>query len=310
MNRKKNMLKIMLVVLIAIFLLIGIAALLLAGYRKKEAKEKQKQEAIEKLERVPTMTPTPAVTATPTPVPTATPTPTPVPTIVPAFLPEDYLGDWYAVNDIVSMNIYALTEKSVSFTFAQANRNGTVVCEADVTAEVAGNAASFSFTDSHGNKASGNMTFSPEGLFVRITTTERVEGVSVCPNVNCIMSRERNFEYEEAAPTPTPVPSEVSESFEGDYFFPESNSRYLTDEEISRYSSAELELAKNEIYARHGRQFVTSYIAEYFNSKSWYQGTVAPETFDAQQDSIFNEYEVANIDKIVQWEAKKRSEGN
>ncbi|MDO4307576.1 MAG: YARHG domain-containing protein [Eubacteriales bacterium] len=310
MNRKKNILIKMLVVLIVIFLMMGIAALLLAGYRKREQKEKQKQEAIEKLERVPTVTPTPAVTVTPTPVPTATPTPTPVPTIVPAFLPDDYVGTWYATNDIVTMNIYALTEKSVSFSFAQANRNGTVVCEADVTAEVAGNAAQLSFTDSHGNKAGGSMTFSPEGLYVKITTTERAEGVSVCPNVNCVMSRERNFEYEETAPTPTPAPSEVSESLERDYFFPESNSRCLTDEEISKYSSAELELAKNEIYARHGRQFVTSYIAEYFNSKSWYQGTIAPETFDAQQDSIFNEYEVANIGKIAQWEEKKRSEGN
>lgn len=307
---KKKILKIILAVLIAAFLLIGIAALLLAGYRKREQKENQKQAAIEKLERIPTVTPTPAVTMTPTPAPTATPTPTPVPTIKPAFYPADYLGTWYASNEIVTINIYALNEKSVSFSFVQANSKGTVVCEADVTAEVAGNAAQFSFTDSHGNRAGGSMTFSPEGLFVNITTTERAEGVSICPSVNCIMSRERNFEIEEPVSQPTPTPIAVSEENPGDYYFPESDSRYLTDEEISKYSSAELELAKNEIYARHGRKFVTSYIAEYFSSKSWYQGTVDPETFDAQQDSIFNEYEVANIDKIVQWESKKRNEGN
>ena len=80
--------------------------------------------------------------------------------------------------------------------------------------------------------------------------------------------------------------------------------------EISAYSSDQLELAKNEIYARHGRQFVTDYIADYFNSKSWYQGTIDPDTFDAEQNSIFNEYELANISKIAEWEEQKASQGN
>ena len=95
----------------------------------------------------------------------------------------------------------------------------------------------------------------------------------------------------------------------GDYIFPESDSRYLEDEELEGYSSSELELAKNEIYARHGRKFVTKRIADYFNSKSWYQGTVDAQTFDAQQNSIFNVYEVANIEKIAEKEAELRSQG-
>ena len=43
---------------------------------------------------------------------------------------------------------------------------------------------------------------------------------------------------------------------------------------------------------------MTQRIADYFNSKSWYKGTVEPETFDADT-SVFNEYEVANIQKIA-----------
>ena len=108
------------------------------------------------------------------------------------------------------------------------------------------------------------------------------------------------------------VPAEQAQNTDetGEYFFPESSNRYLTDEEISAYSSDQLELAKNEIYARHGRQFVTDYIADYFNSKSWYQGTIDPDTFDAEQNSIFNEYELANISKIAEWEEQKASQGN
>ena len=181
---------------------------------------------------------------------------------------------------------------------------------ADITAEVAGNAAAFSFGDSAGNSASGNLTFDNGQLYLRVSTAEPVS--SVYPNVSCIMSRNQVI-LNPPEPTATPTPSEeqpqvTAES--GEYFFPESSNRYLTDEEISNYTSDQLELAKNEIYARHGRQFVTDYIADYFNSKSWYQGTIDPETFDAEQGSVFNEYEIANINKIQQWEDQKASEGN
>ena len=55
---------------------------------------------------------------------------------------------------------------------------------------------------------------------------------------------------------------------------------------------------------------MTQRIADYFNSKSWYQGTIDPDTFDAEQNSIFNEHELANISKIAEWEEQKASQGN
>ena len=94
------------------------------------------------------------------------------------------------------------------------------------------------------------------------------------------------------------------------YILPDSSWSYLTSEEIADMPLQVVCYAKNEIYARHGRMFVTERIAEYFNSKSWYQGTIDPQTFDAQQSSIFNETELANIQKILQWEEKKRNEGH
>lgn len=314
MRRKREILRIILVVLIAVFLLVGAAALLLAGYRKSQRKEQQRQEAMESLQKIPTVTPTPAVTVTPTATPRPTATPTPVPTIRPSFNQDDYWDDWYSNDGLASVNIYNISSKSVSFYFSQTNTRGSQVAEADVTAEVAGKAAQFSFTDSLGNSAGGNMIFDTDGqLYVRISTNAQAEGASVAPKVNCMMSRERPQVNWEPDPTATPEPVQENPQTTaqtGEYYFPESNSRYLTDEEVAVYSSADLELAKNEIYARRGRLFVTERIADYFNSKSWYQGTIDPETFDAQQDSIFNEYEIANISKIVEWEEKKRSEGN
>ena len=310
MNKNKDILKIILVVLIAVFLMLGAAVFFMNIRRSSQREELEREQAQAALDKAPTKAPTPTVTISPTPVPTITPTPTVVPTQAPSFNAMDYLGLWYSTDGLVSMDVYSLDQSSVSFFLSQAaDQDGTRVSESDVTAEVAGNAAQFSFTDSFGSSASGSMIFDSNGLYVNIATTAQAEGVPVSPNVNGVLTRQQPVSQPDPTATPVPQPSQGDSSQSGDYFFPDSDSRYLTDEEVSQYSSSDLELAKNEIYARHGRKFVTQRIAEYFNSKSWYQGTIDPETFDAQQDSIFNEYELANIAKIAQWEEQKREAG-
>ena len=255
------------------------------------------------------MTPTPVATATPTPEPTATVTPTPVITRAPAFVANDYMGTWYSKDGLVTLSIDDLTLKSVTFTFSQAGDNaGTKVSEASDTAKVAGNAAKLSFTDSWGNQVRGNMTFDQGKLYLRLNTASHAEGAGVTPKVDGVLTREKAASLTQV---PSVTPADNTDKMDlssRDYIFPDSNSRYLTDEDLSGYSSDQLELAKNEIYARHGRKFVTQRIADYFNSKSWYKGTVEPETFDADT-SVFNEYEVANIQKIADTEGKLRSEG-
>lgn len=308
-KHNKDILKATLFALIAIFVMVGIAGILYANHKKKIQKEQQKKAAIEALEKVPTVTPTPAATATPTPEPTATVTPTPVITRAPAFMANDYLGTWYSKNGLVCLNIDDLTLKSVTFTFSQASDSeGTRVSEASDTAKVAGNAAKLDFTDSWGNQVSGNMTFDQGKLYLRLDTTVTADGAGMAPKVDGVMTREKAAA--EATATPTVAAPEESKDISGrDYIFPDSDSRYLTDEDLAGYSSDQLELAKNEIYARHGRKFVTQRIADYFNSKSWYKGTEDPETFDNNQGDIFNEYEVANISKIADTEKLLRSQG-
>ena len=94
------------------------------------------------------------------------------------------------------------------------------------------------------------------------------------------------------SPTPTPAP---------EYLLPESNSRYLTAADLSGLSHEQLCFARNEIFARHGRIFKTPQIAAYFNSKSWYKGTVSPQMFN---EKVFNQYESYNIGFIRDYENK------
>ena len=87
-----------------------------------------------------------------------------------------------------------------------------------------------------------------------------------------------------------------------EYFIPDSDSRYLTMDDLEGYTEDDCRIARNELFARHGRQFTDENLRSYFESKSWYEGTIEPEDFD---DSVFNEYEIANRDLIVEYEKEK-----
>ena len=57
----------------------------------------------------------------------------------------------------------------------------------------------------------------------------------------------------------------------------------------------QLELARNEIYARHGRKFTNPTLQNYFNSQAWYTGTIEPEDFT---DDMLSDVEKSNIQFI------------
>ena len=95
-------------------------------------------------------------------------------------------------------------------------------------------------------------------------------------------------------PAPTPVPAP-------DYLLPDSASRYLSEEDLAGLTHEQLCLARNEIYARHGRIFKTPQIAAYFYGKSWYRGTVSAEEFS---EKLLNAYESYNIQLIKNYENK------
>lgn len=54
------------------------------------------------------------------------------------------------------------------------------------------------------------------------------------------------------------------------FIIPDSSTRYLTTSDLQGLSLDELEIARNEIYARHGYQFQQQKMIDYFNNQSWY----------------------------------------
>lgn len=96
--------------------------------------------------------------------------------------------------------------------------------------------------------------------------------------------------------------SNIESSSATEYILPTSNSAFLTVEDLAGLTAEECRIARNELYARHGRIFTDETLKSHFESCSWYRGTVTAEEFD---DSVLNEYEIANRDLIVQYEQEQ-----
>lgn len=87
-----------------------------------------------------------------------------------------------------------------------------------------------------------------------------------------------------------------------DYILPDSNTRLLTKADLDGLTAEECKLARNEIYARHGRTFKDQEIQAHFDACGWYEGTIEPEAFD---ESVLTETETANRNLIVEYEEEK-----
>lgn len=92
-----------------------------------------------------------------------------------------------------------------------------------------------------------------------------------------------------------------SAKIENQYLIPESSSNYIDEGVLYGFTAWNCKLARNEIYARHGRMFKDQDIQTFFNSKPWYTPLYTPDTFD---EATLNGYEKANLKTIKAYEQK------
>lgn len=89
---------------------------------------------------------------------------------------------------------------------------------------------------------------------------------------------------------------------EAGWIFPDSNTVLLTNSDLEGLSAEECKIARNEIYARHGRKFNDTFLQSYFDSCEWYQGTIEADSFNEKE---LNETELANRNLIAAYETEK-----
>lgn len=90
-----------------------------------------------------------------------------------------------------------------------------------------------------------------------------------------------------------------------DFILDYSDQRVVTDSDLAGLSLAELRIARNEIFARHGRQFKDNMLNQWFYSKTWYlniPSKYSPDDFDAIRPSPLSRLEIDNVNVIKQYE--------
>lgn len=90
-----------------------------------------------------------------------------------------------------------------------------------------------------------------------------------------------------------------------DFMIDDSDVREITANDLTNMSLAQLRIARNEIFARHGRQFKDSMLNQWFYSKTWYlniSSKYAPDEFDALRPSPMSQLELQNANFIKSYE--------
>ena len=85
------------------------------------------------------------------------------------------------------------------------------------------------------------------------------------------------------------------------YLISDSNSRVISESELQNLTPWQLKVARNEIYARHGRAFVHKDLSCYFANQAWY--SVNPSF----SSSLLSYTENQNIATILNYEKKANS---
>ena len=102
-------------------------------------------------------------------------------------------------------------------------------------------------------------------------------------------------------PTPPRDTELVQKLDEKDYILSFSNSRKITRDDLVGLTDWQLKVARNEIYARHGRAFVHQDLSCYFNKLNWYE--IDPEYSESKLSSL----EISNAVFILNYEKEINS---
>lgn len=207
-----------------------------------------------------------------------------------------YQGYWNIKgNQDRELTIQSITDKTITFSLWYYRLDAV----GNISATLDGNKADF-MSDADGLTFKGTLTFENNTISVSITESERL----YMPIETMKFEEKHATSWELAndyADTYNSTDNDSANDSEYDYnssdsyILPDSSSRELTIADISGLSHDQLELARNEIYARHGRKFTNPTLQNYFNSQAWYTGTIEPEDFT---DDMLSDVEKSNIQFI------------
>lgn len=158
-------------------------------------------------------------------------------------------------------------------------------------------------TISESTEATTETADSTEEVTESVESTEISESTEVTESTETTVSTEcEETVEEEIVVEETLLQDELQKA---EFYFPNSSEEEISEEILAGMSAGNLWVARNEIYARHGRIFEDPVLNSYFQGCSWYVPSIQPEDFD---DTILNSVECSNIRKIQIVEAQALGE--
>ena len=89
---------------------------------------------------------------------------------------------------------------------------------------------------------------------------------------------------------------EIQGYLQENYIFPDSDKKYLSEDEVRNATTEELFIGRNEIFARHGYIFEDEGLRQHFMNTPWYQEVVPGDQFNV--DTELNDFEKKNVELI------------
>jgi len=102
-----------------------------------------------------------------------------------------------------------------------------------------------------------------------LTTEASKTKISIGVNIGSF-EPSTDYDYDITEPSASTTSSQSGTTPTGDYMIADSNTRVISQSEIESFTPWQLKVARNEIYARHGRPFVHKDLQCYFAKQSWY----------------------------------------
>ena len=125
-------------------------------------------------------------------------------------------------------------------------------------------------------------TEEPTDVAMEVLTGERAK-----VNLHSKYDEDMNYYFEQILGV-----TDVSNCIDPIFF---TDMKYYTAADFADAPAVIIQLAKNEIYARHGYIFRNEDLNQYFMGCAWYEPKCTAEEFD---DAVFNEYERANLELL------------
>lgn len=135
-----------------------------------------------------------------------------------------------------------------------------------------------------------DMYVSDNKIYATLTDIDQFDNRDICVTMEVDAPRNlRICSIEKIGPQPHGL------GYGSEFVFENSQYELIDESDLYGLTEWELKVARNEIFARHGRKFNNENLQFYFDNCSWYVGIYSPDEFDP---SCLNRIELDNLDII------------